>query len=471
MLRIYLRNIRITELAIMKNRLFLLLALVACATFSFAQNARKNVVDEVIWVVGDEAILLSDVEEARVGMEMNGEAIENPYATIPEELAIKKLYIHQAELDSIEVNESAIVKAAEERLNFFIQQYGSRENMEAMAHKTTAQMRELFIEMGRTQQLEEGVKRNLTSNIRVTPAEVRDYFSKMPQDSLPFIPTKVEVQIITSVPKVGPEELNRIEGQLREFARQVNEGEKTFAHLARMYSQDKGSARNGGETGLSGRNEWVPEFASVAFSLTDPKKVSRIVRTEFGFHIMQLIEKRGDKVNVRHILLQPEIEESEYERCIHRLDSIAADIHDGKFTFEEAALILSDDKDTKLNRGIMANVNYATGDVTSRFEMQELPQDIAKIVANMAVGDVSPAVRIINEKTGSEICALIKLKSRVEGHRASMNEDFQVLKGIVEEKRKNEVIQKWLAEKIKNTYTRIAPGWRDYTFRYEGWVK
>lgn len=455
----------------MKNRIFLLLALLISATFSFAQNARKNVVDEVIWVVGDEPILLSDVEEARVAMEMNGETVENPYAMIPEELAIKKLYVHQAELDSVEVNESAIAKSADERLNFFIQQYGSREAMEAMSHKTMAQMRELFIEMGRNQQMEEGVKRNLTSNIRVTPAEVRDYFSKLPQDSLPYIPTKVEVQIITSVPKVSPEELNRIEDQLREFARQVNEGEKTFAHLARMYSQDKGSARNGGETGLSGRNEWVPEFANVAFSLTDPKKVSRIVRTEFGFHIMQLIEKRSDKVNVRHILLQPEIEEAEYERCLHRLDSIATDIHDGKFTFEKAALVLSDDKDTKLNQGIMANVNFQTGDVTSRFEMQELPQDIAKVVANMAVGDISPAVRIINEKTGSEICALIKLKSRVEGHRASMSEDFQVLKGIVEEKRKNEVIQKWLAEKIKTTYTRIAPGWRDYTFRYEGWVK
>lgn len=440
-------------------------------TLAFAQSTRKNVVDEVIWVVGDEPILLSDVEEARVSMEMNGEPIANPYAVIPERLAIQKLYIHQAELDSIEVNESNLTKMADERINYILQQYGSRENMEAMTHKTVPQLRELFVEMGRTQQMEEGVKRKLTENVRVTPAEVRDYFSKVPEDSLPYIPTKVEVQIITSVPKVSQEEITRIEDQLREYARQVNEGEKTFAHLARMYSEDRGSALNGGECGLSGRNEWVPEFSKVAFSLTDPKKVSRIVRTEFGFHIMQLIEKRSDKVNVRHILLKPEIDEEEFTRCLNRLDSIATDIHNEKFTFEQAAQILSDDKDTKLNKGIMVNTDYETGEITSRFEMKDLPQDIAKVVANMAVGDISPAVRIINEKSGSEICALIKLKSRIEGHRASTSEDFQVLKDIVETERKNDVIEKWLAEKIKTTYTRIAPEWRNYEFRHEGWVK
>lgn len=454
----------------MNIRILLFLVTLLFSTFSFAQNARKNVVDEVIWVVGDEPILLSDVEEARVSMEMNGERLANPYATIPEELAIQKLYAHQAELDSIEVNESAISKAAEEKLNYFIQQYGSRENMESMTHKSIQQIRELFKEMGRNQQLTEEVRRNLTSNVRVTPAEVRNFFSRIPQDSLPYINTKVEVQIITSVPKVSREEVERIEGRLREFARQVNEGERTFAHLARMYSED-GSASNGGELGLSGRNEWVPEFANVAFSLTDPKKVSRIVRSDFGFHIMQLIEKRSDKVNVRHILLKPEIEESEYERCLHRLDSIASDIHDGKFTFEDAAQVLSDDKDTKLNKGIMVNADMQTGEITSRFEMKDLPQDVAKVVANMSVGDISPAVRIINEKTGSEICALIKLKSRTEGHVASVNEDFQLLKKFVEEKRKSEVIEKWLVEKIKTTYTRIAPEWRNYKFKYDGWIK
>lgn len=452
------------------KKIFMLMLALVCWNVTFGQKARKNVVDEVIWVVGDAPILLSDVEEARISMEMQGQIVDNPYATIPEELAIQKLYIHQAELDSVEVNEQAVRDYAEEMINEAIQTYGSRENVEAIAHKTIAQLREQNREIVRTQQMIQGVRSNLTQNIKVTPAEVRDYFAKLPEDSLPFINTQVEVQIITSVPKVSREEVERVEGQLREYARQVNEGEKTFAHLARMYSQD-GSARNGGELGLSGRNQWVPEFANVAFSLTDPNKVSRIVRSEFGFHIMQLIEKRGDKVNVRHIILKPEIEESEYDRCIGRLDSIAADIREGKFTFEEAAMSLSDDKDTRLNKGIMANTDYQTGAITSRFEMKDLPQDIAKIVANMAVGDICPATRIMNEKTGSEICALIKLKNRIEGHRANMSEDFQVLKGVVENQRRQQVMEKWLAQKIKTTYTRVSPDWRNYKFQHEGWIK
>lgn len=450
----------------------LLFILVAClfSAFSFAQSQKKNVVDEVIWVVGDSPILLSDVEEARISMEMSGEAIENPYAVIPEQLAIQKLFVHQAELDSVEVSEQAVMDYASGKIDEAIQTYGSRENVEAIFHKSIAQIREQQTEMARNQQMMMSVRSKLTENIKATPAEVRDYFNKLPEDSLPYINTQVEVEIITSVPKVAREEVERVEGQLREIAARINSGEKTFAQMAKIYSQD-GSARNGGELGLSGRNQWVPEFANVAFSLTDPKKVSRIVRTEFGFHILQLIEKRGDKVNVRHIIIKPEIEESEYERCIGRLDSIATDIRDDKFTFEAAAQALSDDKDTRLNNGLMANTNPYTGLITSKFEMKDLPQDIAKIVSNMAVGEISPATRIMDEKTGGEIVTLVKLKSRTEGHRASVSEDFQVLKEVVENKRKEEAINKWLTNKIKSTYTRVSPDWRNYKFQYDGWIK
>ena len=324
--------------------------------------------------------------------------------------------------------------------------------------------------MARTQQLISGVSQNLTKNVKVTPAEVREHFSKMPEDSLPFIPTQVEVQIITNEPQVSREEIDKVENKLRDIAERINSGEKTFAQMAKIYSQD-GSARYGGELGLSGRGQWVQEFADVAFSLTDPNKVSRIVRTEFGFHILQLIEKRGDKVNVRHIIIKPEIAESEYERCLNRLDSIAEDIRAGKFSFDEAAPILSDDKETKYNHGIMANTDEMTRSLTSRFEMKDLPQDIAKIVAGMSVGEISPAVRIINEKTGSEVCAIIRLKNRIEGHHANMAEDFQVLKNVVETERKKAIEEKWLQEKIRTTYTRIAPEWRGYKYKYDGWIK
>lgn len=339
---------------------------------AFAQVQKTNVVDEVIWVVGDEPILRSDVEEARISAELYGEHIDNPYCVIPEQLAIQKLFLHQAALDSVEVDEARVIRAADEQINRAIQNFGSRENVETVARKSIAQYREQQKTMYRNNLMIGQVRENITKNVKVTPAEVRKYFSSLPEDSLPLIPTQVEVQIITSVPKVSRAEVERIESRLRDFAKRINSGESEFSTLAKIYSQD-GSARNGGELGYSGRNQWVPEFANVAFSLNDPKKVSKIVRTEFGFHIIQLIDKRGDRINVRHILLKPEIEESEYERALGRLDSIADDIRNDKFTFDEAAPLLSDDKDTRNNNGIMAYTDMETGLVTSRFQMSQLP--------------------------------------------------------------------------------------------------
>ena len=313
------------------------------------------------------------------------------------------------------------------------------------------------------------VRENITKNVKVTPAEVRKYFSSLPEDSLPLIPTQVEVQIITSVPKVSRAEVERIESRLRDFAKRINSGESEFSTLAKIYSQD-GSARNGGELGYSGRNQWVPEFANVAFSLNDPKKVSKIVRTEFGFHIIQLIDKRGDRINVRHILLKPEIEESEYERALGRLDSIADDIRNDKFTFDEAAPLLSDDKDTRNNNGIMAYTDMETGLVTSRFQMSQLPADVAKVVEHLKVGEVSKAFRMTNS-SGAEVCAIVRLKNRTDAHRASMTEDFQTLKDIVYGKRCEAVVDDWIREKQKNTYIRINDNWKHCDFKYPGWVK
>lgn len=444
---------------------FILVGLPKC----FAQNYEKNVVDEVIWVVGDEPILRSDVEEARISAELYGEHIDNPYCVIPEQIAIQKLFLHQAALDSVEIDETSIIRAADEQINRAIQNFGSRENVETVARKTIAQYREQQKTMYRNNQMIAQVRNNITKNVKVTPAEVRKYFSSLPQDSLPFIPTQVEVQIITSTPKISRAEVERIEARLRDFAKRVNDGEAEFSTLAKIYSQD-GSARNGGELGYSGRNQWVPEFANVAFSLNDPKKVSKIVRTEFGFHIIQLIDKRGDRINVRHILLKPEIEEKEFDSSIERLDSIADDIRNGRFTFDAAAPLLSDDKDTRNNNGIMAYTDPENGNVTSRYQMSQLPADVAKIVENMKVGEISKAFRMTTT-SGSEVCAIIRLKNRIEGHRASMTEDFQRLKDIVYEKRCEAVIDDWIREKQKNTYIRINNNWRQCNFKYAGWIK
>lgn len=431
-----------------------------------AQN--NNIVDEVIWMVGDEPILLSDVEEMRISAEMYGERIENPYCVIPEQLAIQKLFLHQAALDSIEVDESLIIKAADEQVNRAIQNFGSRENVETMARKTIAQFREQQKTMFRNDEKIRQVRKKITDNLKITPAEVREYFNNLPQDSLPLIPTQVEVQIITSAPQVTRKEVERIEERLREFARQVNSGETEFSMLAKFYSQD-GSARNGGELDYSGRNQWVPESSNVAFSLNDPKKVSKIVRTEYGFHIIQFIDKRGDKVNVRHILLKPEIEENEITKSLEKLDSIANDIRLNKLTFEKAA-VQSDDKNTRNNKGLMAYLNPETHTNMSRFQMEQLPPDVARVVETMQPGEVSKAFKMTNEK-GQTVCAIIKLKNKIESHRAHMTEDFQVLKDIVYKKRSEEKIKQWIIDKQKQTFVRINPNWRNCDFMYPNWIK
>ena len=431
--------------------------------------AQTNIVDEIIWVVGNEPILLSDVEETRISSEAYGQPVDNPYCTIPEQIAVNKLFVHQAELDSVTVSESDVIRAVDNRINESIQAFGSREALEQMYGRSVSQMRENLKKQYREQMMADEVRQKLTTDVKATPAEVREYFKNVPNDSLPFIPTQVEVQIITSVPEVPRAEVERIENKLREYARRVNSGEADFSTLAKFYSED-GSARNGGELGYMGRNQLVPEFANVAFTLNDPKKVSKIVRSEYGYHIIQLIDKKGDKINVRHILLKPHIDDSEIEKGIARLDSIANDIRANKFTFDAAALALSDDKDTRNNHGLMANVDQQNGTVSSRFEMQDLLADVAKVVDTLSVGQISRAFRMTNDK-GQEVCAVVMLKNRIEGHPANMTEDFQTLRDVVVNKRKEEKIEQWIKDKIKTTYVRISPDWRNCKFHYEGWVK
>ncbi len=431
--------------------------------------AQTNIVDEIIWVVGNEPILLSDVEETRISSEAYGQPVDNPYCTIPEQIAVNKLFVHQAELDSVTVSESDVIRAVDNRISESIQAFGSREALEQMYGRSVSQMRENLKKQYREQMMADEVRQKLTTDVKATPAEVREYFKNVPNDSLPFIPTQVEVQIITSVPEVPRAEVERIENKLREYARRVNSGEADFSTLAKFYSED-GSARNGGELGYMGRNQLVPEFANVAFTLNDPKKVSKIVRSEYGYHIIQLIDKKGDKINVRHILLKPHIDDSEIEKGIARLDSIANDIRANKFTFDAAALALSDDKDTRNNHGLMANVDQQNGTVSSRFEIQDLPADVAKVVDTLSVGQISRAFRMTNDK-GQEVCAVVMLKNRIEGHPANMTEDFQTLRDVVVNKRKEEKIEQWIKDKIKTTYVRISPDWRNCKFHYEGWVK
>ena len=471
-----------------KRFLVILFLLISLVSLSKAQtDSIGTIVDEVIWVVGDEAILKSDVEAMRIqgqqeGMHWNGD----PDCAIPEQIAVQKLFLNQAIIDSVEVTEAEITQGVEQYLENMINVIGSREKLEEYHKKNISQIRADLRESYRERQMVQGMQQKLVKDLTVTPAEVRRYFKDLPQDSIPFVPTEVEVQIITQQPRIEQEEINRIKEELRDYTNRINKGDATFQTLARLYSEDPGTARRGGELDYTGRGMLDPAFANVAFGLTDPKKVSKIVESEFGFHIIQLIDKRGDKIKVRHILRKPVVSDDAVQKALLRLDTVATSIRQGevpemlkvfinpekpieKFTFEDAVSVFSDDKDTRNNNGLMFNVTQE-GQRTSRFKLADLPAEVAKVVDTLQIGNVSRPFQMINER-GKTVCAIVKLKNRTEGHKATITEDFQVMKNLVLAKRREEVIHDWVVKRIKSTYVRINERYRNCNFEYEGWVR
>ena len=450
------------------RRIWMVGSFLACP-FGVSTAGAQSVVDEVLWVVGDEPILRSDVEVTRIQSAMEGIRWPgNPDCSIPEQLAVQKLFLHQAALDSIEVTETEISAAIDQRIDYMVQQTGSREKLEEYKKQSISQIRQSMHDDLRDQMMIQRMKEHLVKDITVTPAEVRRYFKELPEDSIPYVPTEVEVQIITQTPKVTMEEINRVKDELREYTDRVNRGETSFQTLARMYSEDPGSRRMGGELDYAGRSTFDPAFAAVAFNLTDPTKISKIVESEFGFHIIQLIDKRGDKIKVRHILRKPVVSDSAITASLARLDSIAADIRAEKFTFEEGAYVISDDKDTRNNKGLMAN--RSERGQTSRFQLQDLPPEVAKAVDTLQVGQISQPFSMITQQ-GKTMCVIAKLKSRTEGHKATITEDFQVMKDVVMDKRRERKLHDWVVNKIKSTYVRISDDYRDCQFEYEGWFR
>ena len=434
-------------------------------------EVNKNVMDEVIWVVGNEVILRSDVEFQRMNAEMQGNKIAgDPYSVIPEQLAVQKLFLTQAAIDSIEVSEADVLDMANEQLEYMVEMAGSEQKLEEYRGMSLKQIRQEIIKYLIENEKIKGAKNKIIGDKKISPAEVRRYFKDMPSDSLPFIPMQVEVQILTRTPEVSDTETERVKSELLDYAQRVNSGESGFSTLARLYSEDEGSARQGGEIGFKGRAETVPEFSSVAFSLTDPKTVSKIVKTEYGYHILQLIARKGDKVNVRHILRKPRMSDAEIDSTIARLDTLATEIRNNKVSFDEAVHAVSDDKDTRNNHGLMVNSNMQTGVQTSRFQMKDLPQEVAKVVDKMRIGEVSAPFTMVNNK-GIKVCAIVLLKNRYPGHKADITEDFQLLKDIVLQKKQEEKLDEWIKEKQKSTYISIKDNWKKQDFKYPGWIK
>ncbi len=440
-------------------------SILACATYyTVAQN---NIAEEVVWVVGDEPIYKSQVEDQYAQMQYERTPINgDPYCVIPEQLAIDKLFLHQAEIDTIVVDDGTVMKEVNARINYFIETLGDKNKVEEYFRKSIPEMKETFQEIMKNQYSIQQVRENLTKDVKATPADVRKYFENLDQDSIPYIPMQVEVQIISIKPIIPQAEIDEVKSRLRDYAQRVNDGESEFSTLAILYSEDASSVR-GGEIGFRGRTELMPEYASVAFNLTDPKKASKVVETDAGFHIIQLIEKRGDKINTRHILLRPKVSDKELTDGLTRLDSLRSDILKKEVTFEQAAQYISQDKDTRNNQGIM--YNQLSG--STKFEMSQLPQEVAKQVDKLQIGEISEPFIMIDAHTNREVVAIVKLKNRIEGHRATLRDDYETLKTNYEAYAKNKIISEWIENKINSTYIYIEEGWRDCKFQHDGWLK
>ncbi len=441
------------------------------AAASAQSMSKSGVVDEIVWIVGDEAILLSEVESQYRTMQTQGERINgDPYCVIPEQLAIQKLFLNQAVIDSVTVTDSEVLSNVDNRINYFINAIGSREKVEEYFDMPIARLREELTVNVHDQLVVEAMQNKLVKDIKITPADVRRFYANYPSDSIPYIPVQVEVQIIRVNPLIPQQEIDDIKARLREYSDRVTRGDVEFSTLAVLYSEDPNSARRGGDLGFFSRGEMVPEFTAVAFSLNDPKKVSKIVETEFGYHIIQFVERRGDRINCRHILLRPRPSNEELKNTVARMDTLRKDILDGVVTFDEAVQYVSQDKETRNNKGLMF-INSDAVTMTTKFRMDQLPQDIAKVVDKMEVGEISEPFIMIDQKLGKEVVAIVKLRARIPGHKANISNDFQTLKAIVEEHKRSERIDSWIREKQKTTYIRIKEGWDDCEFMYDGWIK
>lgn len=439
---------------------------------AYAQRVRQNVIDEVVWLVGDEPILLSDIEYQKMRLRSEGHRFDgNPDCLIPEQLALQKLFLNQAKIDSVEVSEQQVNRYVDSWIENAIRQIGSQEKLEEYFGKKLNLIKEDERKEVRNAQIVNSMRQKITESVQVSPSEIRKFFQTIPQDSLPFVPKTVEVEIISVRPQVDLAEIDRIKARLREFSDEITAGKRDFSVLARLYSENKTTARQGGEYGFVGRAALETEFASVVFNLSDPKRVSQIVKTEDGYHIVQLIEKRGDLVNFRHILLRPEANDLAVVKASERMDSITKLINEEKLTFAQAAEMFSDDKDSRANGGLMTNRNQESDfDGSAFFRYEDLPQDIARIVSRLKVGEISAPFRM-RQSNGQEDVVVVRLKREHAEHVANLNTDYRTIKTMALNKKREQVIEDWIRRKQKETPIVIREQYSDCAFRYPGWVR
>ncbi|MFN3557516.1 MAG: peptidylprolyl isomerase [Bacteroidales bacterium] len=433
----------------------ILICLFAGSWSSLAQD--RVVIDQVVAVVGNSAILRSDLFNQQRQLESQGVRFgPNAACDILDDMLYQKLLFNQALLDSVEVSDLQVEQILERRLRFFIQQIGSREQLEAYYGKTIDELKDEFRPMVREQELSQIMESRITRNVRVTPSEVRRFFHNFHPDSIPTVESEMEMAQIVIKPAIDPEEKAHTRNRLNEFRDRILRGE-SFSTLAILYSEDPGSARRGGELGFHGRGELFTEFEATAFGLR-PGEVSEVIETPAGYHIIQLIERRGEQINVRHILLQPKVSPLQLSEARSRLDSIRRVINNGEITWQEAALKFSDDPG-KINGGAM--INPFTN--TTRFKVDEIDRNLFFAVDRLETGQISVPMPMMTEE-GQQAFRIVKLTSRRDARVASLEGDYDFIQQLALEQKKMRVVQDWIRARVGNTYVFIHENYRNCNF-------
>jgi len=448
----------------MRIKILTTMLLTIVATWVVAQP--KLMIDEVIAVVGGKAILLSSVEGQSLQMQADGyHATTESKCRIFEQMLIEKLMLNQAEIDSIEVTEKEVDSELDRRVKMYLRNFGTIEAMEEYFHKDINEIKEEFRDVIREQLVTQQVQAKVVADVTITPSEVQRYFTNLIPDSVPTINSEIEISQIVRTPKVHPDEVKKVKDELEQYRQQVISGEKKFSTLAILYSEDPGSAQNGGELGFMFRGDLVPEFSAVAFGLKEGE-VSPLIETEFGYHIIQLIERRGEQINVRHILRKPKIRADDLKSAKQYLDSIATLIRAKNFTFEEAAIKFSDDEATRLNGGLV--VNPYTG--SSKLNPEELDRTTSYLTRNLKIGELSESFESADEK-GKTIYKFIMIKTKSQPHKANMKEDYQKIQDFALSNKQQELMDKWIIEKQQSSYVHIDETFKTCTFNYPNWLK
>lgn len=448
----------------MKLRIIILVVLMAIAGYG---AAAQQVVESIVGIVGNEVIYLSDVEGQVLQRkaEKDPTPIEQLRCFVFEDLLIQKLFLDQARLDSVEVSPENVESDLNSRLSEYVRRAGSEQALENYFNKSMAEIKKDLREMLTNQYIIQETQGTIAQTITVTPEEIRDYHKTIPEDSLPLVPRKVELSIITVEPPDIEDSKAEVRQRLLDIRSRIVNGE-SFRTLAVLYSEDPGSAPNGGEIGFMTRGELAKPYAEAAWSLKKDA-VSKIVETEFGFHIIQLIDRKGDMVNSRHILMKPKLSATQTEWSIMRLDSIATLVRTDSLKFDRAALMFSSDKTTRANGGKMVQDNPS--ERVTWFTLDELPKEINLVVRNMKLGEISEPFRTTDPK-GNYVYCIIRLDGEIPPHRVNMKDDYNFLAQAALMNKKNKAYKDWITDKIKRTFIRIGDEFRDCSFQNAGWL-